>query len=51
MHLTARQRILTIRLMEKLEKHPSFARSLGIEAIGGAKDQNQKPDPRGLTGA
>ena len=51
MRLSARERILMIRLMEKLEKHPAYAILLGIEATGKAVDQNRKNDPKGLTSA
>ena len=34
--MTAKERILAIRLMEKLEKHPAYAETLGIKA-GAAK--------------
>ena len=51
MCLTARERILMIRLMEKLEKHPTYAIALGIEATGAEKNQNRKKDPKGLTSA
>ena len=51
MHMTVKQRILTIRLMEKLEDHPAYAEALGIEAAGGAREQNMESDPRGLTEA
>ena len=49
MYLTARERILMIRLMEKLEKHPTYAMLLGIEATGTVNHQNRKNDPKGLT--
>ena len=29
--MTARERIMTIRLMEKLQAHPAYAKLLGIE--------------------
>ena len=48
MCLTARERILMIRLMEKLEKHPTYAMLLGIEATGKAVNQNMESDPKGL---
>ena len=51
MCLTARERVLMIRLMEKLEKHPTYAMLLGIEATGALKNQNRKSDPKGLTSA
>lgn len=46
--MTARERILMIRLTEKLEKNPGVAKALAIEVTGGGKDQNMKHDPRGL---
>ena len=49
MCLTARERILMIRLMEKLEKHPTYAKTLGIEATGAVNNQNMESDPKGLT--
>jgi len=49
MCLTARERVLMIRLMEKLEKHPTYAMLLGIEATDLEDDQNMKSDPKGLT--
>ena len=51
MCLTARERILIIRLMEKLEKHPAYAKTLGIEATGAVNNQNMESDPKGLTSA
>ena len=47
MCLTARERILMIRLMEKLEKHPTYAMLLGIEATEKAVNQNMGSDPMG----
>ena len=49
MCLTARERVLMIRLMEKLEKHPAYAILLGIEATDLEDDQNTESDPKGLT--
>ena len=51
MCLTARERILMNRLMEKLEKHPTYAKQLGIEATEKAVNQNMESDPKGLTSA
>ena len=51
MCLTARERIVMIRLMEKLEKHPTYAMLLGIEATEKAVNQNMESDPKGLTSA
>ena len=47
--MPARERILMIRLMEKLEKHPAYAMLLGVEATGVVKNQNMESDPMGLT--
>ena len=33
--MNVRERILTIRLMEKVVRHPAYAKALGIEARGG----------------
>ena len=49
--MTARERVLMIRLMEKLEKHPTYAKLLGIEATEKAVNQNMESDPKGLTSA
>ena len=49
MWLTARERVLMIRLMEKLKKHPTYAKTLGIEATGAVNNQNMESDPKGLT--
>ena len=38
-----------IRLMEKLEKHPTYAMLLGIEATGVVRNQDIEPDSKGLT--
>jgi len=51
MCLTARERVLMIRLMEKLEKHPTYAMLLGIEATDLEDDQNMESNPKGLTSA
>ena len=44
--MTAKERILVIRLTEKLEKHPGYAKALGIEA-GGA--ERHPAEPKGHT--
>lgn len=49
--MTARERILMIRLMEKIEKHPTYAKTLGIEATSAVNSQNTESDPKGLTSA
>lgn len=51
MRMTTRERILMIRLMEKLEKHPKYAMLLGIEATGVVRNQNGKSDTASLAGA
>ena len=45
--MSVRERILAIRLMEKLQSHPDFARALGVEVRGeiaplGAEDKKEK---------
>ena len=41
--MTARERILLIRLLEKIAKYPSHAKALGIEVAGepGAEEPDQ----------
>lgn len=46
--MSVKERILMIRLMEKLQKHPDFAKTLGIEATSVMHDPDQKIDPKGL---
>ena len=46
--MSTRERILMIRLMEKLEKHPEYALLLGVEATSAANNQNTESDPKGL---
>ena len=46
-HMSARERILAIRLMEKLQSRPDFAKVLGVEVRGeiappGAADKKEK---------
>ena len=48
MRLTARERILMIRLVEKLQRHPTFAKALGVEATGAVNNQKMESDPKGL---
>ena len=36
--MTARERILAIRLMEKLEEFPAYAEALGVSVTGALKD-------------
>ena len=49
MRMTAKERILMIRLMDKLEKHSAYANALCIEATGAEKHRNLPSDPKGLT--
>lgn len=45
--MTVRERILTIRLLERLERHPEYAEKLGVEAIITSDSANQnKPKER-----
>ena len=37
-----------LRLMEKLQKHPEFAKALGVEATGVMHDPHYKTVPKGL---
>ena len=46
-YLNARERILVIRLMEKLERQAKYAKALGLEASGAGREQ--KTDEKGLT--
>ena len=47
--MRAKERVLMLRLMEKLQKHPEFAARLGVETNGVAKRPNTKNEPQGLT--
>ena len=49
--MSTRERILMIRLMEKIEQHPTYAKTLGLEAPGAVNNQNKESDPKGLTDA
>ena len=46
--MRVKERILMLRLMEKLQKHPNYAKTLGIEATSVMHDPDQKIDPKGL---
>ncbi len=39
--MTAKQRVLTVRLMEKLQKHPDYMKQLGLSLEDG---ENNPPD-------
>lgn len=45
--MKTKERILMIRLAQKLEKYPAFAEALGIEATGAIRKTDT--DPKGLT--
>ena len=49
MRLSTKEKILMIRLMEKIEQHPTYAKTLGLEATGAVNNQNKESDPKGLT--
>jgi len=49
MRLPARERILMIRLMEKLKNTLHMPKTPGVEATGAVKNQNINSDPKGLT--
>ena len=49
--MSVKERVLMLRLTEKLEKHPTYAKTLGIEATGAVNNPNRKNNPKGLTGA
>ena len=49
MRLTTKERILMIRLVEKLERQPTFGKTLGVEATGVVKNQKAESNPKGLT--
>ena len=45
--MSVKERIMAIRLMEKLQSHPDFAKALGVEVCGeiappGAADKKEK---------
>ena len=46
--MTARERVLMIRLVEKLEEHPMYAKALGSGAAGAVNNQSMESDPKGL---
>lgn len=47
--MTAKERILMIRLAQKLERYPAFAKTLGVEAPGAVLDQKTKSERKSLT--
>ena len=49
--MSTRERILMIRLLEKIEQHPTYAKTLGLEATGAVNNQNMESEQKGLTDA
>lgn len=49
--MTAKERVLMIRLMGKIEKHPAYAKTLAVEATGAVSNQKKEFDRQGLTDA
>ncbi len=47
--MTTKERIIILRLIEKAEKQPEFAKKLVIEAASGKNLRIKDFDPRGLT--
>ena len=45
--MSVRERILMLRLMEKLEKHPAYATQLGIGAARVIENQNKESESNG----
>ena len=48
MHLSVKERIMVLRLMEKLRKRPDFAARLGVEACGAGNALNPHTVQKGL---
>ena len=48
MQLSVKERIMMLRLMEKLRKRPDFAARLGVEASGAGNDWNPHTVQKGL---
>ncbi len=44
--MSAKERILTIRLMEKVSARPAYAQALGIVVLKGPAENNRQTDPR-----
>ena len=49
--MSTRERILMIRLMEKLEKHPAYVKALGVEVSSVVHYPSQKTEAKGLADA
>ena len=48
MHMSVKERIMMLRLMEKLRKHPDFAARLGVEASSAGNALNPHTVQKGL---
>ena len=48
MHLSVKERIMVLRLIEKLRKRPDFAARLGVEASGAGNALNPHTVQKGL---
>ena len=46
--MSVKERILMLRLMEKLQMHPDFAERLGVESNGVGHELNRQREPQGL---
>ena len=46
--MRVKERILMLRLMEKLQSHPVFAKALGIEVNSAEAHPNTESEPKGL---
>ena len=46
--MSTRERIMMIRLMEKIHKHPEYALQFGVEATGAVNNQNMESNTTGL---
>ena len=49
--MSVKERIMMLRLMEKLRKHPDIATRLGVEANGDGNDLNHQTEPKGFADA
>lgn len=47
--MTAKERILMIRLIDKMEQYPAYAKALVIEADGGVNQQNTESNLKGFS--
>ena len=49
MHLSVKERIMMLRLMEKLRQHPDFAARLGVEVNGAGNALKPYTETKNLT--